>query len=44
MPTVFDTVNRKSIKTNILIVVDSDGDEQSTKKMIVDKMVMKNMS
>jgi 5S rRNA maturation endonuclease (ribonuclease M5) len=38
VPTVFDTVNRKSIKTNILIVVDSDGDEQNTKKMIVDKI------
>ena len=38
VPAVFDRVNIRNTKSRILIVVDSDGDEENTKKMIVEKL------
>lgn len=38
VPAIFDAVKGKNTKSNILIVVDSDGDEEETKKMIVEKI------
>ncbi|WP_373219149.1 TOPRIM nucleotidyl transferase/hydrolase domain-containing protein [Ruminococcus sp. 5_1_39BFAA] len=38
VPAIFDAVKGKNTKSNILIVVDSDGDEEETKKMINEKM------
>lgn len=38
VPAVFDAVNRKDTKYDILIVVDSDRNEEETKKMIVEKI------
>lgn len=38
VPTVFDAAKGKDTKASILIVVDSDGDEQNTQKMIVEKI------
>lgn len=38
VPSVFNVVKAKNNKSNILIVVDSDGDEEETKNMIVEKM------
>ena len=38
IPTFFDTVKEKNTKSNILIVVDSDGDEEGTKKLINQKI------
>lgn len=38
VPTVFDRVNVKNNKSRILIVVDSDGDEENTKSTIVEKL------
>lgn len=42
VPAVFDAVNGKNRKSDILIVVDSDGDEEETKKMITDKIEADN--
>lgn len=38
IPTFFDTVKGKNTKSKILIVVDSDGDEEGTKKLINQKI------
>lgn len=38
VPVIFDTVTVRNIKSNILIVIDSDGNEKETKKMIVEKI------
>ena len=38
VPIIFDSAKGKDIKASILIVVDSDGDEENTKKMIVEKI------
>ena len=38
VPVVFDKVNVRNTKSRILIVVDSDGDEENTKKMIVENL------
>lgn len=38
VPVVFDAVKGKNTKSNILIVVDSNGDEEGTKKMFVEKI------
>lgn len=42
VPTVFDAVTGKNSKSKILLVVDSDGDEEETKKMIVEKIDANN--
>lgn len=38
VPIIFDAVKGKNTKSNILIVVDSDGNEKETQKMIVEKI------
>lgn len=38
VPVMFDAVKGKNTKSNILIVVDSDGNEEGTRKMIVAKI------
>ena len=38
VPVVFDTVKRKNTKSNILIVIDSDGYEEEVKKMLFEKI------
>jgi len=43
VPAVFDKVTKKNIQSNILIVVDSDGQEEETKKMIVEKIDVENI-
>lgn len=42
VPAVFDAVNGKNTQSKILIVVDSDRDEEETKKMIVEKIGIDN--
>lgn len=42
VPVMFDAVKGKNTKSNILIVVDSDGDEEGTKKMIGEKIAVEN--
>lgn len=38
VPSVFDAVKGKNTKSNILIIVDSDGDKEETQKLIVEKI------
>lgn len=38
VPVYFDTVKGKNTQSNILIVVDSDGNEEETKKLIAEKI------
>lgn len=38
VPAYFDTIKGKNTQSNILIVVDSDGNEEETKKLIDEKI------
>lgn len=42
VPVIFDAARDKNTRSDILIVVDSDGDEEGTKKLIVEKIDVEN--